>query len=204
VVSNAMSADTEFHVNYRRVELESPFLLVAATDGCFGYVPSPMHFEHLVLGPLVKARNVDGWSSAVQSDIAAVTGDDAAMSVMAVGATFPELQRLYADRVRELDKEYTGPIDEMQQAVSRAADELEALRQRQLQDSQRLWARYQPTYEQLLHDRSEPEVPDTVQEGATDEGASVGGTSGEAPVVTDEAQSTALDGGPGTPEEVSP
>ena len=47
VVSNAMSADTEFHVSYRRVELQAPFLLVCATDGCFGYVPTPMHFEHL-------------------------------------------------------------------------------------------------------------------------------------------------------------
>ena len=47
VVSNAMSADTDFHVNYRRVELKAPFLLVCATDGCFGYVPTPMHFEHL-------------------------------------------------------------------------------------------------------------------------------------------------------------
>ena len=28
VVSNAMSADTDFHVNYRRVELQAPFLLV--------------------------------------------------------------------------------------------------------------------------------------------------------------------------------
>ena len=49
VVSNAMSADTDFHVSYRRVELQAPFLLVCATDGCFGYVPTPMHFEHLLL-----------------------------------------------------------------------------------------------------------------------------------------------------------
>ena len=49
VVSNAMSADTEFHVSYRRVELRAPFLVVCATDGCFGYLRTPMHFEHLVL-----------------------------------------------------------------------------------------------------------------------------------------------------------
>ena len=52
VVSNAMSADVEFHVNYRRVQLRAPFLVVCATDGCFGYVPTPMHFEHLVLSRL--------------------------------------------------------------------------------------------------------------------------------------------------------
>ena len=49
VVSNAMSADTDFHVNHRKVELRAPFLVAGATDGCFGYLRSPMHFEHLVL-----------------------------------------------------------------------------------------------------------------------------------------------------------
>ena len=52
VVSNAMSADTEFHVNHRQVALQAPFLVVCATDGCFGYVRTPMHFEHLVLSHL--------------------------------------------------------------------------------------------------------------------------------------------------------
>jgi serine/threonine protein phosphatase PrpC len=207
VVSNAMSADTEFHVNYRRVELEAPFLLVSATDGCFGYVPSPMHFELLVLGHLVRARSVDGWSSAIQADIAAVTGDDAAMSVMAVGADFAELRTLYADRVRELEKQYTGPIDEMDQAVSRAEQELQALRQRQLDDSQRLWTRYQPTYEQYLRVQEEPEGPDAVQEDVLDDDLPAN-DSGEPPApAADGAQSSSLtDESPNTEdtEEVSP
>jgi len=78
VVSNAMSADTEFHVNYRRVQLQAPFFLLCATDGCFGYLPTPMHFERLVLSPLTEARTVDAWSRAIQTEVAGVTGDDAA------------------------------------------------------------------------------------------------------------------------------
>ncbi|HEY6793234.1 MAG TPA: hypothetical protein VI248_00970, partial [Kineosporiaceae bacterium] len=46
LVSNAMSADTDFVVHHGMVELTAPFLVLAATDGCFGYLPSPMHFEH--------------------------------------------------------------------------------------------------------------------------------------------------------------
>jgi serine/threonine protein phosphatase PrpC len=159
VVSNAMSADTEFHVSYRRIELEAPFVLVCATDGCFGYVPTPMHFEQLLLDPLMSAPNVTGWSSAVQSRIAAVTGDDAAMSVMAVGADFRELKHLYADRVAELEREYTAPVDELDQAVRRAEQDLQLLRQRQLDETQRLWARYQPEYEHYLHASFEADEP---------------------------------------------
>jgi len=169
VVSNAMSADTEFHVSYRRVELEAPFLLVCATDGCFGYVPSPMHFERLLLQPLLTARTVAGWSQVVQTEIAAVTGDDAAMSVMAVGADLDELKTLYAPRVAELEQRFTRPIDELGQAVRRAEQELQTLRQRQLDDTQRLWARYKSGYEHYLHAPTEPQ-PDDGSEDATDAG----------------------------------
>ena len=158
VVSNAMSADTDFHVNYRRVELEAPFLLVCATDGCFGYVPSPMHFEQLVLRPLTTARTVGAWSDAVQREIAAVTGDDAAMAVMAVGADLADLRALYAPRVAELEQQYTTPIDDLARAVEDAEAELQRLRQRQLDETQQVWARYQPGYERYLRDGPEPEA----------------------------------------------
>ncbi|HYP45148.1 MAG TPA: protein phosphatase 2C domain-containing protein [Propionibacteriaceae bacterium] len=157
VVSNAMSADTEFHVNYRRVELEAPFLLVCATDGCFGYVPTPMHFEHLVLAPLPTTRTVRAWSETVQREIAAITGDDAAMAVMAVGADLDELKSLYAPRVAELEQQFTRPVDELSQAVQRAEQELATLRQRQLDETQQLWTRYQPGYERYLHAAPDPE-----------------------------------------------
>jgi len=152
VVSNAMSADTDFHVNYRRVQLEAPFLLLTATDGCFGYLPSPMHFEHLVLSALVGARSVAEWSQAVQDRVSAVTGDDAAMSVMAVGADLAELRTLYGPRVQELEQQFTTPIDNLGRDVQRAEAELQRLRQRQVEETQQLWARYQPGYE--LHLRA--------------------------------------------------
>lgn len=158
VVSNAMSADTAFHVNYRRVELQAPFLLVTATDGCFGYLPSPMHFERLVLAPLAGARTVEAWSRAVQQEIAAVTGDDAAMSVMAVGADLGELRALYAPRAAELAEQFTGPIDDLSRSVRQAELDLQALRQRQTDETQQLWARYQPDYERYLH--AAPEADD--------------------------------------------
>ncbi|MCU1406761.1 MAG: hypothetical protein JWQ43_3064, partial [Glaciihabitans sp.] len=104
VVSNAMSADTDFHVNYRRVELDAPFVLLCATDGCFGYLPSPMHFERLLLRNLVGARSAADWSARIQTDISAVTGDDAAMSVMGVGVEFAQAQSLFTNRLAELER----------------------------------------------------------------------------------------------------
>jgi hypothetical protein len=199
VVSNAMSADTEFHVNYRRVELEAPFLLVCATDGCFGYVPTPMHFEHLVLAPLTSTRTVEAWSEAVQRQVAAITGDDAAMAVMAVGADLGALRSLYAPRVAALEEQFTGPIDELDRLVRSAEQELVSLRQRQLDGTQQLWTRYQPDYERYLRTAPEPDPeeldddpgatgPAGVEAGeASTADEAAGGASTEAETVEQEA-----------------
>ena len=150
VVSNALSADTEFHINYRRVELRSPFLVVCATDGCFGYVRTPMHFEYLVLSHLLEARNTEAWSSALQAEIAAVTGDDAAMSTLGVGADLKEFQELFAPRVGELASDFIEPLDELSDAVTRAEQELRALQSRQLDEMTERWNRYKSEYERYL------------------------------------------------------
>jgi serine/threonine protein phosphatase PrpC len=150
VVSNAMSADTEFHINYRRVELRSPFLVVCATDGCFGYVRTPMHFEFLVLSHLLKARNTEAWSSALQSEIAAVTGDDAAMSTLGVGADLEEFQKLFTPRVAELASDFIEPLDELSGGVTRAEQELRALQSRHLEVMTERWNRYKSEYERYL------------------------------------------------------
>ena len=150
VVGNAMSADVEFHVNYRRVDLRPPFLLLCATDGCFGYVRSPMHFEYLVLDALRAADDVDSWSARLQEDITTVTGDDAAMSALALGADFPALQSLFAERADELATTYLQPIDAAIDAVAEAEAALERARQHKSQTTADLWHRYKPGYERHL------------------------------------------------------
>ena len=167
VVSNAMSADTEFHVNYRKVELRAPFLIMCATDGCFGYVQSPMHFEYMVLSNLQRAASTAAWSAALQSDIAAVTGDDAAMSLLGVGGDFQEFRGLFAQRVADLERQFTTPLDELRQAVERAEQELDAAQRRQVAGAAELWNAYKPEYERYLREEPSDQVEiDDVSEGS--------------------------------------
>ncbi len=158
VVSNAMSADTDFAVNYRRVELKAPFLVCCATDGCFGYVSTPMHFEHLVLGALPDARSVEGWSRSIQHKVAVITGDDAAMAMMGVGAELPQFRSLFTPRVAELEEQYISPLDESSRAVADAERALEAARQRYQDLTAERWHAYQPDYERHL--KAEPPLDD--------------------------------------------
>jgi hypothetical protein len=150
VVSNAMSADTDFAVRHHKVQLTGPFLVAAATDGCFGYLPTPMHFEYLVLTALRDSSDTDGWSSAVQTAIAQVTGDDASMSLLAMGADHARIKELFADRVAQLERSCITPLDQLQTDVQQAERHLHELGQRQQQLRAQMWAEYKADYERYL------------------------------------------------------
>jgi serine/threonine protein phosphatase PrpC len=159
VVSNAMSADTDFVVHHRKVELTAPFLVLAATDGCFGYLPSPMHFEHLLLAALRDAPDTESWSAAVQTAISAVTGDDAAMAVLGVGAEHGQFRKLFAQRTAQLEQRWIQPLDDLAAEVQRRAKELDQLRATQQQRQAELWAAYQPSYERYVASAGGQERP---------------------------------------------
>ena len=125
-MSNALSADT-IHINYRRVELQSPFLVVCATDGCFGYIRTPMHFEYLVLSHLLEARSLP--KRGRQRCRPRLQPSRVTMRLCrhrGVGADLTEFQELFAPRVGELASDFIGPLDELSDAVTRAEQELRA------------------------------------------------------------------------------
>jgi hypothetical protein len=150
VVSNAMSADTDFVVHHHVVELGAPFLAVAATDGCFGYVRTPIHFEHLVLAALQESTDTGSWSKILQRRIAAIAGDDAAMAVLGVGADHDEFRRLFAPRTAEIEQRCILPLDELEAEVGRAEQAVAEARSRHAAVQTSLWAQYKTGYERYL------------------------------------------------------
>jgi serine/threonine protein phosphatase PrpC len=150
VMSNCISADTPFYINHRQVELEAPFLLLCATDGCFAYVRSPMHFEHLLLSTLQDARDAESWRRALEVAVTAVTGDDAALALLGLGADLDGFKQLFKDRAEELGRRYIDPLDELDGQVQRAEQELEGLRARRTELGAELWGTYKSGYEHYL------------------------------------------------------
>lgn len=150
LVSNAMSADTDFVVHHHQVELTAPFLAVAATDGCFGYVRTPIHFEHLVLASLRDSNDTESWSGLLQQRIAAITGDDASMAVLGVGADQAEFRELFDARTQEIERRCVVPLDELEAEVSAAEQAAAEARRRHAALQTSLWAAYKPEYERYL------------------------------------------------------
>ena len=76
------------------------------------------------------------------------------MAVLGIGADFKEFKNLFAPRVAELART-SRTLDELRAAITRAEQELEALRSRQVSEMGAMWDRYQDGYERYLH----PEPP---------------------------------------------
>jgi serine/threonine protein phosphatase PrpC len=150
VMSNCISADTEFYIDHHQVQLQAPFLLLCATDGCFAYVRSPMHFEHLLLSTLQAAQDVPAWQQALEAKVTAITGDDAAIALLGLGADLDGFKKLFKDRAEEVGRRYIHPLDELDGQVHQAEQQLAGLRARRVELGAELWATYKGSYERYL------------------------------------------------------
>jgi serine/threonine protein phosphatase PrpC len=147
VMSNCISADTEFYIEHHQVQLQAPFLLLCATDGCFAYVRSPMHFEHLLLSTMQAARDVPAWQQALEAEVTAVTGDDAAIALLGLGADLDGFRKLFKDRTDELRRRYIDPLNELDGQVRQAEQQLAEVRARRIELGAELWGAYKGGYE---------------------------------------------------------
>lgn len=145
-LSNFLSAERDFVIWRRTIRLSSPFALFAATDGCFSYLPSPQHFEHLLLASLRESDSVAEWQRNMGRRVAQVTGDDSTLAGVVVGwddiaemhQDFQSRYRYCASQVRDIDERY--------EAVRRLDDEAGVARQHLARLKQELWDQYRPKY----------------------------------------------------------
>lgn len=95
-MSNCINASNEFRINQCSLhQLNEPFVAFSATDGCFGYFPSPMHFEYILKSTLQEAKSLDNWEFLLKTKIKEVTGDDFSLSFVAIGFSSYEQLRVY-------------------------------------------------------------------------------------------------------------
>ncbi|MGW3283128.1 hypothetical protein ACWDR3_00620 [Streptomyces sp. NPDC001002] len=165
-MSNLVSADGRFEINNRSVTpLPYPSVVIAATDGCFGYLRTPAHFEDLLLSSMRSAADQDGdwgtWGLELTHRLRGLTGDDSTMGMACLG--WPSLQAMAADfthRQRQVTA-LAATVTEAADAYAfarRAADDAKA---RYDDAVNHLWHAYKPGYEQLTPQPGPPVPPRT-------------------------------------------
>lgn len=134
-LSNVLSSDGNYVLHQRRLVLNSPALVFTATDGCFGYLPSPMHFEYMILKNLLAADNPPEFEDTLEREIRKYAGDDYALSLMSFGfGDFAGLQSTLKGRRDYLKNVFIDPMEE-------SADE---------SLPQSLWQEYRVGYEHMI------------------------------------------------------
>ncbi|GII95471.1 PP2C family protein-serine/threonine phosphatase [Sinosporangium siamense] len=139
-LTNVLNASGHFTVDFRQVELELPCVLLCATDGLSGYVATPAHFEYHLLESLQAARDEHEWAARLAAQVAAGSGDDASLSLVALG--YPDLGSLrqaFACRTEHLWSRYWRDRPSL-------GDPLAAVRLWQ----ERTWGDYRGFYEELM------------------------------------------------------
>ncbi len=111
VLTNVISASIPFELHRHRVQTELPAIVIAATDGCFGYLKTPMEFEYFLLSTMLQAECIADWKSSLKQAIAEHAGDDYSLCLIGYGfSDFVNMKRAFAKRTMELDKYYISPI----------------------------------------------------------------------------------------------
>lgn len=102
-LTNVASADGNYVLHSRDIEINRPCLVLASSDGCFGYVSSPMAFEWMILHCLMAAQNVDEWNTFLKNMISEVSGDDQSLTLAAFGFdSFDDIKKFFAQEYQRV------------------------------------------------------------------------------------------------------
>lgn len=108
-MNNCISAGNAFRLNYSIFEMDEPGIVFCCSDGCFDYLPSPLHFEWLVLQtilscvPNVTSDNLgEAFANSVRDSVYQSIGDDTTMAgtIYKINST-NELRETFAVRMEQ-------------------------------------------------------------------------------------------------------
>ncbi|MCV7303514.1 protein phosphatase 2C domain-containing protein [Mycobacterium barrassiae] len=146
-MSNCIAADEEFYIDEIFVTLKKPLIVLAATDGCFGYVPTPTHFEHVLLSAMVGAETYSELQTRLRESISSYTADDASIAMTHSGwETYGSLKSSFKRRMAKVEK-YVDAFDKARLQREQARDQLREADIQFAHVRDKIWAEYRQGYE---------------------------------------------------------
>ena len=117
-MTNVLSADGNFVINSRSIKLSSPAVIFAATDGCFGYIPSPMEFEYEFLDAMMRSDTPEQFKAALNELYADCAGDDYALGLMSFDyGSYQNTREAFRQRHAFLDSSCISRLRECEEGM---------------------------------------------------------------------------------------
>lgn len=133
-LTNVANASKPFELHQKTIAIDEPGILFSASDGCFGYLSTPMEFEYLLEETLERSGCPADWERNFDEIVSEVTGDD--FSICGFSFGFDDFQRLKdAMKMRCLFmlENYIRPMEKMP-----------------LEEKKDLWHKYSKEYSLFL------------------------------------------------------
>ena len=139
ILQNILACDKPVKLHCNSVRVRTPCVVLAATDGCFGYVSTPMEFEGMLLKTLLSSASAAEWEARLKNTVSAFAGDDHTLCLAAFGySDFRSIQNSVRRRYAHLKKRYLEPVG--------------ALDLEDRQSRRALWGHYQNGYCRYIKD----------------------------------------------------
>lgn len=139
-MSNCISQSEPFYISKLSFVSNEPIILISCTDGCFGYLPSPMHFEKLLLDTLYISNNEKEWANNIDDALLCVSGDDYSIAITMIGLSFNEWKKHMRSRYKYLIDKFIKPYDICDANINFISTKMYAI-----------WNSYKIGYEELLN-----------------------------------------------------
>lgn len=134
VLTNCISLSDKFDLHLKSLSVQKPGVLFSATDGCFGYLSTPMEFEYLLEKSLAEADSVEMWEKSLLTKFQSISGDDATLCGIVFGChSFAEFQNRMTKRTAFVYEHFVREIESMS-----------------VKEKTELWVEYKEAYNQFL------------------------------------------------------
>lgn len=158
-LSNCISADIDFELRHLSFRTKLPVVLFVATDGCYGYVNTPAHFEQLLIGTLLRSKDEEEWRDNISAALKPISGDDFSMALVCLGWNkFTSIQSAFENRLKEVHG-IISPVDAIVNKINALDLKIESYKQEKencinekKEVYSQFWDSYKVTYEKRIRE----------------------------------------------------
>ena len=111
VMTNIVTSSKDFQIHSKTIDLWMPCIVFTASDGCFGYLSTPMEFEYVLLETLLNADSLEEWENNLKERLGQFAEDDYTMDAILLGfGSFQNLKKTIIDRANHLFRAYISKL----------------------------------------------------------------------------------------------
>jgi hypothetical protein len=152
-LSNMVCLECDFKLNHKTYSFENLLLAIVATDGCFGYYSTPMHFEYYLLKSIMDSNNEFEFKEKLEQEFSKVSGDDFSLSLTSIThINFSELKKVFRNRYEEIYQYFMkdildieSKIKDLNRTIQENENKRNLLEQQKNEKNLEFWTEYKLT-----------------------------------------------------------